>query len=63
MIGEKVWLAHDGSGCPVETDTIVYVRFRNGTEHGPYPARRWRWRSWHRPLHPTEHDIAQWRKL
>lgn len=25
---EKGWIAHDGSGCPVDMETIVSVRFR-----------------------------------
>lgn len=28
------WIEHDGGPCPVEPETLVYVRFRNGHVSG-----------------------------
>ncbi|GLK86030.1 hypothetical protein [Ancylobacter defluvii] len=36
------WILHDGSGCPVDADAFVVVRFRSGREDlGLARARSW----------------------
>ena len=58
-IADQIWLSHDGGERPVEPDTLVVIRFRHGGESGPYPAKRWRWRSW-APGVRDPHDIVEW---
>lgn len=38
------WIKHNGNGMPVDGETEVLVRFRDGTESRiPYSASEWRW--------------------
>lgn len=41
------WIEHDGAGCPVDWNTIVCIRVRDGQEtpdHWMTPASDWNWR-------------------
>lgn len=37
------WVEHDGKGMPVDGETMVEVRCRNGHTHSIYPAKEWDW--------------------
>lgn len=40
------WQAHHGGRCPVLPDMLVKIRYRNGDEVGPVPAKSRRWEAW-----------------
>lgn len=54
------WLKHLGGQCPLNSETIVSVRFRNGdvSKH-TYAARHLRWHRF--PRGETSHDIMAFR--
>jgi hypothetical protein len=60
VAAERIWIDHDGGAMPVTPETTVMVCFRNGQISGPYPAGRWRWKSWPAPLQRVEFDIVKW---
>jgi len=56
---DQVWQETDGTKCPVEPKSNVFVRFRNGQEAGPAPAHFWRWTAWLDG--DSDWDIVAWR--
>ena len=56
------WTPHQGRLCPVEPETLVLIRYRNGQEAGPVKARQRRWPAWPRTIGNSAWDIVAWRK-
>ncbi len=54
--------AHDGGPCPVDPETMVHVRYRNGKVSGPIKASARRWERWRRPPFDTDWDVVAWEK-
>lgn len=53
------WLNYDGSGCPVPSDALVEVRFRDGIGDGARgQAKQW---NWERDTKPNGGDIVSYR--
>ncbi|MGM0584248.1 MAG: hypothetical protein ACQEUZ_06325 [Pseudomonadota bacterium] len=59
------WIKHDGGPCPVDWDTMVRVRFRDGLEADPKPAGLWSENSpdclWRHRAGDSDNDIIAYR--
>lgn len=38
------WIPHDGGPCPVDPETIIDAKLRNGSVYGPKRAKRQDWK-------------------
>lgn len=64
----NTWIEHDGSGMPVDGETLVNVKFRDGTDdldYDPIPAKLWGTgnfvSNWAQFGEPCEADIVAYR--